>query len=356
MNFLSFRLPKLITIHNMKKFFSICVVSLLICISLRAQKKVNDFTVTDISGKKHSLYSDYLDKGKVVMTILFINDCDPCINISPRIQSIYEKYGSGLGNLQIIAMNIFPDDTLEGVKKFVEKAKAKYPHVSKEGASLTASLPFRNNTYGIYQGIPQFSIITPGRDILFEVVPNRFEERIDEVLKSSSTLPNVVTVGFGLQNAQTSSLPSGASLFLRSKKDGAYVRNITTLTNGTHSFEYPSQSFPAIDEPFIEFSAGSALPGNTVITVSDLVALRNHILGIENLPNEKLPLADTNGDEKVNVLDVLELQRFILKLDAKWRNQNALLMNPSIIPISVSGSAQRVNINANLTWMGNLVD
>ncbi|HQX45177.1 MAG TPA: hypothetical protein PK209_11520, partial [Saprospiraceae bacterium] len=45
--------------------------------------KAPDFTITDYNNKVHKLYSDYLNKEKVVVLKLFFVACPPCNAIAP---------------------------------------------------------------------------------------------------------------------------------------------------------------------------------------------------------------------------------------------------------------------------------
>ena len=55
--------------------------------------------------------------------------------------------------------------------------------------------------------------------------------------------------------------------------------------------------------------------GDDDINVLDLLALKRHILKINILFDEKLTAADINGDGRADVLDLLSIKKHILKLE-----------------------------------------
>lgn len=65
---------------------------------------VNDFTVTDIFGEEHNLYS-YTADGKYVLIDFFYDECGGCQNFISVFNEVYDKYGCNEGDLVCIAMN-----------------------------------------------------------------------------------------------------------------------------------------------------------------------------------------------------------------------------------------------------------
>ena len=59
---------------------------------------VNDFTVTDIHGNVHNLYT-YLAQGKYVMIAFFLDTCGPCQQFQPKFNEFYDKYGCNAGDV-----------------------------------------------------------------------------------------------------------------------------------------------------------------------------------------------------------------------------------------------------------------
>ncbi len=65
---------------------------------------VNDFTVTDIFGEEHNLYS-YTAEGKHVIIDFFYIGCGGCQSFISVFNELYDKYGCNEGDLVCIAMN-----------------------------------------------------------------------------------------------------------------------------------------------------------------------------------------------------------------------------------------------------------
>ncbi|HMP30665.1 MAG TPA: redoxin domain-containing protein [Saprospiraceae bacterium] len=326
-------------------FFMICMVSTLTI----AQKAIN-FSAKDIDGKDHNLYADNLNKGKIVVTFLMVADFEPCNVIAPRIQSLYEKFGSGNGNVQFYYFTVSPTDTIQALKKFRQQHGITAPIIGPEGGGLSASIQFTNGRFGPYQYVPQMNIILPDGSVLYDIVISRLEERINDALTSRNTMPNKVNISYSIPNTLNTSLPSKSAFYLRSAQDLSYKKNITELTKGAATFEYPSPLFPLVQEPYISFESTEPTPRG-MVNVSDLVVLR-----IEDLSADALIAADINNDGRITLSDIVDMQRFILGIDKTWQNRPALIMHPSTLSFTLSGTAQTITLQPKLIWVGNLVD
>jgi thiol-disulfide isomerase/thioredoxin len=65
---------------------------------------VNDFTVTDVNGNTHNLYT-YTASGKYVYIDFFYSICGGCQNFIPTFNELYDKYGCNEGDLVCLAIN-----------------------------------------------------------------------------------------------------------------------------------------------------------------------------------------------------------------------------------------------------------
>lgn len=63
-----------------------------------------DFTVTDVHGNTHSLYS-ITSQGKYVMLDFFFTTCPPCQQTVPYFSELHEKYGCNDGDLFCLAID-----------------------------------------------------------------------------------------------------------------------------------------------------------------------------------------------------------------------------------------------------------
>lgn len=315
-------------------------------------QKVPNFNVKDIEGKEIKLYENYLNNGKIVVLSLFFVECPPCNAGAANLEALYKKYGSGKDRVEFIQLSVEALDSVEAVREFKDRHGITFPIVGPQGGSLSASQPYRNNVLGVYQGTPQYTIIMPDRSYLFDVIPFRLEERLNEALKASIALPNKINLNFNIQSL-INGLPLGSSFFLKSKKDLTYNKNITELTNGIYSFEYPSAKFPTVEEPYITFSTTSAVPEG-LINVLDVLAARKFVLKIEDLDELQQLAADVNNDGKVNITDIVEIQKIILKINKTWPNNQVILMHPKEITLQNEGNGRTINLMSTLVYTGNI--
>lgn len=65
---------------------------------------VNDFTVTDVYGNTHNLYT-YTSAGKYVYLDFFYSICGGCQEFVPIFNELYDKYGCNEADLICISMN-----------------------------------------------------------------------------------------------------------------------------------------------------------------------------------------------------------------------------------------------------------
>ena len=316
----------------MKRLIFTIVFSLCFFSTIFSQKKVPDFTVTDTDGKSHSLYTTYLNQNKVVVFHLFFVDCPPCNAIAANIQASYEKYGSGNQRVQFIELSILPGDSNVDIKGYKAKHGIKFPSVGSEGGASSVIAAYTNNNVGIYTGTPHFTVINPDGTYLYDVVPNRLEERIDSALNYKVVnQPSKINVTFSIPG--TSSFPEGSSFFLKSETDATYKKQISIGQNNTLTFEYPTNGFPETTEPYITFESTSAIELSKV-NVIDLVAVRKHILRLDTLTGNQLIAGDVNGDKKIDVSDIVDIRKIILRLLTTWnKNVPALVMEPKTLKV-----------------------
>jgi peroxiredoxin len=319
--------------------------------SVQAQVAPN-FSVKDINGVTHKLYEDYLDKDKIVVLSFFFADCPPCITLASRNEALYQKYGGGRGRIQFINMSLLVTDTLESLQYFRDTTKITSPIVGAIGGSLTTATPYIAGLLGPYTGLPHTSILRPDRSINFDVVPSRLEETIEATLNTVFSRPDKVSMKFTMFDE--TSLPDSTFFVLRSETDPNYKRNITTLTNKTNTFDYPSANFPKTDKPFIGLESPKI--GSTQgINVGDLVALRRHILRLDTLKTkEQLRAADVNSDGSINIADAVDLTRYILRLTNQWLTTFSIVMDPAKVLVDPKNLGATINLNASLVRLGNV--
>ena len=99
----------------MKKLLTILLLSFTI-VSFNAQTSLTtavDFTVTDVHGNTHNLFT-YLNDGKHVIVDFFFTTCGPCISSVPTMNTAFTNYGCNSGEVIFIAIDD-GDSRLRGI-------------------------------------------------------------------------------------------------------------------------------------------------------------------------------------------------------------------------------------------------
>jgi thiol-disulfide isomerase/thioredoxin len=125
---------------------------------------VSDFTVTDIHGGEHNLYS-YTSAGKYVYIDFSFVNCGPCQGFAPKFNEFYDKYGCNNGD--VICLSMFglasQNDSNEDVEGFENAHGGSFSHVpatSIEGGAGPVDTDFNPAAY------PTICLISPDNKIL----------------------------------------------------------------------------------------------------------------------------------------------------------------------------------------------
>lgn len=138
-----------------------------------------NFMVTDSWGTSHRLYEDYLDQGKTVVIKIFYAACPPCNQIAPYVETLYQDWDAGHGDVQFIELSILATDTDVKVNAYKSAHSTTYPAAGAEGGSVSAVAPYKSGTFGTYTGTPTFVVIAPDRTLQWDVQGQNTEETID---------------------------------------------------------------------------------------------------------------------------------------------------------------------------------
>ena len=160
----------------MKKLYTILLLSLSL-VSLNAQTSLTtavDFTVTDVHGNTHNLFT-YLDDGKHVIVDFFFTTCGPCISSVPTMNTAFTNYGCNSGEVIFIAID--DGDSDAEVLQYENDYGGLLPSVSGIDGGGNAV----NSAYGI-SAYPTVILIAPDRTIL--------EQDIYPVSNITTALPN----------------------------------------------------------------------------------------------------------------------------------------------------------------------
>jgi thiol-disulfide isomerase/thioredoxin len=112
---------------------------------------VTDFTVTDVNGVQHNLYT-YTSQGKYVWLDFFFVDCPPCQSTTPIFNEFYDKYGCNSEDVICIAINNGNDDNAKvtGFKQQFGGSFNHSPAISNEGGCAAVDTDFGPAAYPTY--------------------------------------------------------------------------------------------------------------------------------------------------------------------------------------------------------------
>ncbi len=112
---------------------------------------VSNFTVTDIDGNQHDLYT-YTAQGKWVVLDFFFDTCPPCQSTAPIFNELHEKYGCNAGDVVCISMNNGSDNDAQ-VAAFESTYGGSFSHapaVSNDGGAGNVDTDFNPSQYPTY--------------------------------------------------------------------------------------------------------------------------------------------------------------------------------------------------------------
>ncbi|MEC7863609.1 MAG: TlpA disulfide reductase family protein [Bacteroidota bacterium] len=172
----------------MKKILLLALLFIFIKQSIIAQTSLTtavDFTVTDIHGVEHNLFT-YLDDGKHVIVDFFFTTCGPCIASVPTLNQAYTDYGCNTGEVIFLSIDDWGSDAQ--VLQYENDYGGLLPSVSGTDGGGDAV----NSAYGI-SAYPTVVLIAPNRAIL--------EQDIFPVSNITTALPNA---GLNMATCDTS--------------------------------------------------------------------------------------------------------------------------------------------------------
>ncbi len=125
-------------------------------------------------------------------------------------------------------------------------------------------------------------------------------------ISATTVNSNATVTGVGTIN-----LAEGTNkITINVKAQNGNVRTYTlTVVRGSASDEATDSSTPEVT------SSKGDINGDGKINVLDIVKLQRMIVGLESIDDATTSAADLNGDGKVNVLDIVKLQRHIVGLE-----------------------------------------
>ena len=139
------------------------IIILLVLFGLQTHAQTNlttavDFTVTDVHGNTHNLFS-ILDSEKHVIIDFFFTTCPPCVASVPILNQAYTDYGCNMG--EIIFLSMDAGDTDAQVLQYENSYGGLLPSISGVNGGGDAV----NSAYGI-STYPTVVLIAPDRTVL----------------------------------------------------------------------------------------------------------------------------------------------------------------------------------------------
>lgn len=315
-----------------------------------AQTAMHDFTVTDIDGQTHRLYQDYLNQGEVVAIKFFFSTCPPCNQAAPQWQQKYNQWSQQ--DVSFFTVTTITSDYNTQVNGFRNNHNLGMPCVSHDGGATTVVNPFKTATYGSWFGTPSYVIIAPNGRVFYPVFMSNFDATIQMAKAEVSAPPTLINLQPVAPNFQFQ--PNHVKFYIHPENDPNQRVEITRDAQGKYVVEYPSQTFPKMNNPTITMeSIASAY--TTDLRSSDLTALQKHLLNVEPFENDyQLIAADTNGDSRITAGDIVQIQKAILDLIQDFPNDTpSYKMIPETIPVS-ENPGQTTVLDMTIVKIGNV--
>lgn len=319
-------------------------------VSLSAQLAPN-FTITDTDGVEHNLYEDYLDQGKTVLIKMFFVNCPPCRAVAPSMQTLYEEWGEGQNDVQFIELSIRSGDSNADVAGYKSTFNLTFPGAGFDGGALQALEPYTSGTYGSFFGTPEFAVISPNRYVNYGVggggVSNTISQLDAAIAATGAQKPTEeiepTTFDLQIEDAFGNNINDLEISIESANATQSYPVTLTGSQLIVQSFE---DDFPGLIDPVIRIRKTNEVYSK--ISAADLIIMIKEILRLNPITDPNLQLAaDTNGDGSINTLDLITLQRVILRLFSEFPGVDSYQFIPNEIPVSLDpGNVQSLNFIA----------
>ncbi len=286
----------------MKKTYAL-PVALLLFSALQAAP-APDFTVTTSDGQLRKLYQDYVNQQKVIVLEIFFTTCPPCATHAPYLQTLYQSMLTAHpGKVEFMLLSDKSADTNPVVTAYLSSKGLTMPAAGADGGSLAAVQPYKNGTFGLFQGTPTFVVIAPGTgEVFYDIRGNSPEETM------------------GLISQKISDLLPAQDCFLKSYFDNPVddVQINIAATSGFDTSFTASGAYTLSGIPELQNTSYTIMPVKNSdplqgLSTYDLVKITAHILGIQpfQYPWQAIA-ADMNCSGGVTTFDVVEGRKVIL--------------------------------------------
>ncbi len=291
-----------------------------------------DFTVTDINGQVHHLYSDYLNQGKSVMLEVFYTTCPPCNSIAPLIEPLYQEWGAGDYDVEFFLMTDKNADTNPLVSAYHTTYNETFPAISKNGGSLEAVQPYKNGSFGPWSGTPTFVVIAPDGTVQYDVDGPDNQATIDAIdaalAATGAVKPSIETpveVSGLVQFLQGSSGVGSANVQIVNDS-GSLIKEVISDASGHFNLEVLlSEVQPGWRMKVVK--NGNPTNGMNAI---DLVLTQKHLLFVDPFDNPFAKLAaDVNSSGTISSLDIVTMLKLLLGISTNFPNGESWIFVPA---------------------------
>lgn len=183
---------------------------LALCFSgMLSAQQAPDFSVTDINGSSHTLYTDYLDQGKVVILGFFYDGAPMIESLYPMLQDY--AYAEWEQNLPLGVLLLSAIDSHNTLSVFAESHSLSLPVSGTDGGAHTAIDAYINGAFGPFFGYPMFVVVGPTGEVVYDPWGTNNEDIIATLDAAVKTLlSGGVSVGeHGHARPSVTALPHG---------------------------------------------------------------------------------------------------------------------------------------------------
>jgi len=301
---------------------------------LFSQQPAPDFTITDTHGNTYTLYS-LLNSGKAVVIDMFYTTCPPCNSIAPHLETLYQDWGAGQGDVEFISLSTQTWEDNVDVAAFETMHGLSFPGAGNDGGAQTALAPYKGGDYGPFFATPTFVVIAPDGTVNFDVrgpgnaaTIAAIHAAIEEALEPVITMVDTFTISGEILTVLDCDVPGTQVEYTLG--DGS-----TEIGGLQVNYELPEGESVTI-RPYYD---GPVVGG---ISTFDLVLMSKHILGTALLGKEAQIAADVNCTGSTSVFDIVALRQYILFLS----NQLPCGEFKYVTPVECEESVTIENISA----------
>lgn len=170
--------------------------------ALQAQQ-APDFSVTDLNGSTHALYTDYLDQGKVVILGFFYDGAPMIDALYPLLQDY--AYTEWEQNLPLGVLLMSGVDSHSNLTTFAQEHYLSLPLTGTDGGAQIAMSGFIDGTFGPFFGYPMFVVIGPTGEVIFDPWGSNYE---DIIATLDAAVKMLLTGAVNVEEATRAPLPT----------------------------------------------------------------------------------------------------------------------------------------------------